>query len=186
MPGKRQMADAVENATDPETAHPAGLLAQAVDNLSLGLIICDSKHQVVFCNRRYTEIYALSPAQVKPGTPIGELFQYRLNLGLKVLSQPGEAIKGRVANPIVYGTTVQEFTDGRVISKTVYPMPGGGAMATHEDITEREQLSARLQRQVAFGQEQEENLRLANLQFDNAINNMSQGLCFFDASHRLV
>src|SRR5262249_24474396 len=33
---------------------------------------------------------------------------------------------------------------------------------------------------------QEENLRVRNLQFDTAINNMSQGLCFFDANHRLI
>ena len=29
-------------------------------------------------------------------------------------------------------------------------------------------------------------MRVRNLQFDTAINNMSQGLCFFDADHRLI
>ena len=65
-------------------------------------------------------------------------------------------------------------------------MPDGGGMATHEDITGREELSARLKRQFELGKQQEENLRVRNLQFDTAINNMSQGLCFFDASHRLI
>ena len=65
-------------------------------------------------------------------------------------------------------------------------MPDGGGMATHEDITDREELSARLKRQVELGKEHEETLRIANLQFDIAINNMSQGLCFFDAEHRLI
>ena len=81
---------------------------------------------------------------------------------------------------------MQEFTDGRIIAYTVYPMPGGGGMATHEDITEREELSARLKTQYELGREQEENLRIRNFQFDTAINNMSQGLCFFDADHRLI
>src|SRR6185369_15618048 len=31
-----------------------------------------------------------------------------------------------------------------------------------------------------------ETLRVRNFQFDTAINNMSQGLCFFDADHRLI
>ena len=87
---------------------------------------------------------------------------------------------------IALDTTVQEFTDGRIIAYTVYPMPGGGGMATHEDITEREELSARLKTQYELGKEQEEALRIRNLQFDTAINNMSQGLCFFDADHRLI
>jgi diguanylate cyclase (GGDEF)-like protein len=65
-------------------------------------------------------------------------------------------------------------------------MADGGGMATHEDITAREEMNARLQRQNELGREQEENLRIRNLQFDTAINNMSQGLCFFDAAHRLI
>jgi len=84
-------------------------------------------------------------------------------------------------------TTVQEFTDGRVIAYTAYPMPDGGGLATHEDITEREAMIARLkQQQGGAGGDHEEALRIRNLQFDMAINNMSQGLCFFDAAHRLI
>src|ERR1700676_4888192 len=180
------MVDSVERAIDAEPIRLAMLLEQAIDNLSLGLIIFDSKRKVVFCNRRYMEIYGLSAERVKPGTPVSELIQHRLNLGLKVPSKPDEYIRQRVANAVVPGTTVQEFTDGRIIAHTVYPMPDGGGMATHEDITGREELIARLKMQFELGKEHEENLRVRNLQFDTAINNMSQGLCFFDAAHRLI
>jgi diguanylate cyclase (GGDEF)-like protein len=81
---------------------------------------------------------------------------------------------------------VLQLTDGRIISFTVYPMPDGGGMATHEDITARQEINARLKAQYELGREQEESLRIRNLQFDTAINNMSQGLCFFDAAHRLI
>jgi diguanylate cyclase (GGDEF)-like protein len=178
--------DPIERATNPEPAHPGWLMEQAVNNLSLGLIIFDSKREVVFCNKRYMEIYGLSSEQVKPGAPIRELIQHRLNLGLKVLSKPGDYIRERVADTIVPGTTVHEFSDGRIISYTVYPMPGGGGMATHEDITGREEMGTRLKAQYERGKAQEENLQMRNLQFDTAINNMSQGLCFFDAAHRLI
>src|SRR5258708_33026402 len=132
------------------------------------------------------EIYGLSSEQVKPGTPISQLIQHRLNLGLKVHSNPDEYIQERVGNPVVHATAVQQFTDGRIITYTVHPMPDGGGMATHEDITGREEISARLKAQYGLGKEQEENLRIRNLQFDTAINNMSQGLCFFDSAHRLI
>jgi diguanylate cyclase (GGDEF)-like protein len=180
------MTDTIEGGIAPELVHRTRLLEQAFNNLSLGLIICDNKYEVVSCNKRYMEIYGLSSEQVKPGTPVRELIQHRFNLGFKVLSKPDEYIRGRAANAVVPGTTVHEYTDGRIISYTVYPLPDGGAMATHEDITAREEIRARLKKQYELGKEQEENLRIRNLQFDTAINNMSQGLCFFDAAHHLI
>ena len=180
------MANSIESAIDPEPTRASWLLEQAINNLSLGLIIFDNKREVVFCNKRYLEIYRLSSEQTKPGTPISELIQHRLNLGLKVRSTPDEYIQERLENAAVPATTVQEFSDGRIIICSVYPMPDGGGMATHEDVTGREEISARLKIPYELGQQQEENLRIRNLQFDTAINNMSQGLCFFDAAHRLI
>jgi diguanylate cyclase (GGDEF)-like protein len=95
-------------------------------------------------------------------------------------------VRQRVGRDIALDTTVQEFTDGRIIAYTVHPLPGGGGMATHEDITEREELNTRLKKQYELGRQQEETLRVRNFQFDAAINNMSQGLCFFDSDHRLI
>ena len=180
------MVDSVERAIDPEPAHPTSLLEEAVNNLSLGLIVFNKKREVVFCNKLYLEIYGLAAEQAKPGTPISELIQHRLNLGLKVLSKPDEYIRERVGNAVIPATSVHEFTDGRVIAYTVRPMADGGGMATHEDITERRALSARLETQHELENAQEEKLRTRNLQFDTAINNMSQGLCFFDGAQRLI
>src|SRR5216684_2411268 len=183
---ERQMVNSAERTTGPKPAPPPSLLGQAVDNLSLGLIIFDSKAEVVFCNKRYMNIYGLSAERVKPGTPVSELIQHRWNLGFWVVSKPPEYSRKRAGNAVVAGTTVLQFTDGRIISFTVYPMPDGGGVATHEDITAREEVNARLKAQYELGREQEESLRIRNLQFDTAINNMSQGLCFFDAAHRLI
>jgi diguanylate cyclase (GGDEF)-like protein len=180
------MMESTGTAIDPGPFDPIRILQEAIDHLSLGVIIFDGKREVVFCNKRYMEIYRLSAEQVKPGTPTSELIRHRLNLGLKVLSKPDEYIRERVGGAVVAGTTIQEFTDGRVIADTVHPMPGGGGIATHEDITAREEMSARLKMQNELGRQQEQSLKVRNLQFDTAINNMSQGLCFFDASHRLI
>ena len=84
------MTDSIERANAPEPVHRAWLLEQAFNNLSLGLIIFDKKREVVFCNTRYLEIYGLASEQAKPGTPISNLIQHRLNVGLQVLSSPDE------------------------------------------------------------------------------------------------
>ena len=168
------------------SAQLSARLEEAINHLSLGIVIFDEKREVVFCNARYREMYGLSPEQVKPGTPTSELIRHRLSLGLKVQVTPDEYIRERVGRDIALDTTVQEFADGRIIAYTVYPVPGGGGMATHEDITEREELNTRLKKQYELGREQEETLRVRNFQFDTAINNMSQGLCFFDSDHRLI
>ena len=120
------MTDSIERASDPEPVHRTRLLEQAFNNLSLGLIICDNKYEVVVCNKRYMEIYGLSSEQVKPGTPVRDLIQHRFNLGFKVLSKPEEYNRGRTGNAVVPGTTVHQYTDGRIISYTVYPLPDGG------------------------------------------------------------
>jgi diguanylate cyclase (GGDEF)-like protein len=172
--------------TAPRSAHLSARLEEAINHLSLGIVIFDEKREVIFCNGRYREMYGLSPEQVKPGTPTTELIRHRLDLGLKVQVAPDDYIRERVGRDIALDTTVQEFADGRIIAYTVYPVPGGGGMATHEDVTEREELNARLKKQYELGKEQEEALRVRNFQFDTAINNMSQGLCFFDSDHRLI
>src|SRR5438477_11003691 len=130
--------------TASRSAPLSARLEEAINNLSLGIVIFDAKREVVFCNRRYIEMYGLSPEQVKPGTPTSELIQHRLDLGLKVRTSPDEYIRERVGRDIALDTTVQEFTDGRIIAYTVRPMPDGGGIATHEDITERGELDARL------------------------------------------
>ncbi|MDA9412984.1 sensor domain-containing protein [Bradyrhizobium sp. CCBAU 45384] len=147
------------------------LLACATSNLWLGIILFSSDRKVIFCNPRYREMYALSPEQVRPGTPIKDLIEHRLKLGLNIRGEAGAYVRARTEGSIASERTVQQFDDGRIIAYTIHPLPGGGGMATHEDITEREELSARLQER--------------NFQFDIAINNMSHGLCFFDADHRL-
>jgi len=180
------MTDSIKQTVHPEPTQPSGLLEAAVDNLTLGIMIFDGNDELLFCNKRYMEIYGLGREQVRPGTPIQKLIQHRLNLGFKAPSKPDQDIRELIGSGVVERTSVQELADGRIIAFTIYPMPGGGGMATHEDITAREQMSARLKRQLQVGKEQEEKLRIRHLQFDTAINNMSQGLCFFDAEQRLI
>ena len=161
-------------------------LQNAFDKITLGVVVFNARREVVFCNKRYTDLYGLRPEQVLPGTPIGHLIRRRLELGLKVSSNADDYVYERTSGAVIASAATQELADGRIIAYSVCPLDGGGGIATHEDITEREALHRRLTLQHQLSLEQEEQLRVRTLQFDLAINNMSQGLCFFDGSQRLI
>jgi PAS domain-containing protein len=55
----------------------------------------------------------------------------------------------------------------------------GGWVATHEDVTEQKRAERLLAEKAA-------ELEAMNLRFNAALNNMSQGLCMFDADQRVV
>ena len=63
--------------TAPLSAQSSARFEEAINNLSLGIVVFDEKREVVFCNERYREMYGLSPEEVKPGTPTRELIRHQ-------------------------------------------------------------------------------------------------------------
>jgi diguanylate cyclase (GGDEF)-like protein len=174
------MADSAERVAVREKADLTPLFEEAISNLSIGLVVFNRNREVVFCNKRYAEICDPASEQVEPGTLINKPFQHQLILN------PDECRLEWIGNVVVPTTSVREFADGRVVAYTVCPLADGSGMITLEDISERRELGARLKEQQEFENAQDEKLRKRNLQFDTAINNMSQGLCFFDGAQRLI
>ena len=62
--------------------------------------------------------------------------------------------------------------DGRTIKIVNQPMPGGGWIATHEDLTEKIEAEAEINQQKQH--------------LTAALQNVSQGVCMFDAAQRLI
>ena len=120
------------------------ILDAALNNMSQGLVLFDSNREVVICNKRYREIYGLTSEQVKPGTPTSDLIRHRLALGLKVKSQPVDYVRSRLEGAITATNSFHEFADGRTIAYAVRPLPDGGGVATHEDVTEQRRIEARI------------------------------------------
>jgi diguanylate cyclase (GGDEF)-like protein len=118
-------------------------LDAALNNMSQGLVLFDKDRRVVICNRRYTEIYGLTTDQVKPGTPISILIRHRLALGLKVPSEQ-DYVRARIEGEITPANAFHEFADGRTIAYALRPLPDGGGVATHEDVTEQRRIEARM------------------------------------------
>ena len=158
----------------------------AIGNMSQGMCLYDAEQRIVFANGRYAEIYGLTPEQVKPGTTLRQIFEARAAGGNHGCGDRESFVQGGLSRFRNCTSEVLELHDGRFISVVRRPMPDGGLLSTHEDITEREQLSTKLARQNERLLEREQELNARNEQFDAALENMLQGLAMFDDEQRLI
>ena len=110
-------------------------LDTALQNMLQGILLFDSNKRVVICNRRYIEMYGLSPDVVKPGLPFDRLIAHRKERG----SFSGDVDKycNDLYAALALGETVGLVVDlpnGRSIHILNQPMAGGGWVATHETL----------------------------------------------------
>jgi len=113
-------------------------LAGAVDHMSQGLCTFDSSARLTMCNQRYLDMYALSPTVVKPGCTLRRLIEHRKEVGLLTLDPAQycqEILEGLAAGRVSKWEV--EASDGRIVYAINTPMPGGGWVSTHEDVTEQ-------------------------------------------------
>ncbi|MET7244246.1 EAL domain-containing protein [Methylobacterium sp. EM32] len=114
----------------------------ALDHMTQGLCLFDRDDRLIVMNARYAQMHAVPEALRRPGAPLSAL-----------LGHLGAA--GRLAIPLVEscariaaGGTPTSFTcdlpDGRAIAVVHVPIPGGGWVCTHEDVTERSRSAARI------------------------------------------
>ena len=111
----------------------------ALNNMSQGLVMFDSSARLVVCNKRYLEMFSLSPETVKPGRTIREVLDQRVATG-GFSADAVEAYRTELLASVAHGATFSKLTklpDGRIISIVNQPMADGGWVATHEDITDR-------------------------------------------------
>jgi PAS domain-containing protein len=110
----------------------------------------DPEARILGCNRRYLEIYGLSPDVVKPGCTLKELIQHRVDVGY---------FHGDVDNTVrkILATLADRkpsnasahLANGRIVAVSTQPMAEGGWVVTHQDVTEQrraEQEADRMQR----------------------------------------
>jgi len=121
-------------------------LAMALNNMPQGLCMFDGAFQLVICNDRYRSLYDLKPEQTMPGTSLRKLLETRRATGNFVVDIDTyiASAKQSISKGEVFGTVVE--IKGRSISISNRPMPDGGWVATHEDISERQRRSQLLDR----------------------------------------
>jgi len=127
-----------------ETEHQI-LLDTVLNNMSLGVLMFDKDARLVFCNQRYIKMYGLSPSVVMPGCGLRELLRHRAAVGS--LDAGADEYVAELLEEVAAGkptSAIVRSADNRVFSIVRNPVPGGGWIATHEDITERQRAEERI------------------------------------------
>ena len=110
--------------------------ALAFANIPQGVCMWNAAGRLVLCNDRYIQMYRMSPEYVRPGRSLTEILEHRRQIGnfhgdLKTYLA---AIKGRIGSGRAGAHTVT-MQDGRIIAVVEQPLPDGGWIATHLDVT---------------------------------------------------
>ncbi len=121
------------------------LLHTVLDNMSQGVLLFDTDARLVFCNRRYIEMYGLLADHARPGCTLLDLLHHRQQ-AQSFSADPHEYIADLMTKVAEGNTFASVFTlgDGRAFSIVNKPLAGGGWLATHEDVTERRHAEERI------------------------------------------
>jgi diguanylate cyclase (GGDEF)-like protein len=118
----------------------------ALTNMSQGLCMFDKEHRLIVCNPRYAQMYSLPAQLARPGVAWRDILEHRIErFGYRNLDFDGFVTQLHAIELARTAETVtHELGDGRTILVRHQPMPEGGWVATHEDITERRHADERL------------------------------------------
>jgi diguanylate cyclase (GGDEF)-like protein len=128
-----------------QLARSNAILDSALHEMSQGLAMFDREERLIICNERYLQMYSLCPQDVRPGVALEDILHLRQRAGNFVadVQQYLDERRQRMSR----GETVRIVTrlgDGRTMAVTNRPTYNGGWIATHEDITARERVEARM------------------------------------------
>lgn len=120
-----------------------------LENMSQGLCMFDGDQRLLVCNRRYETLYDLPSDLAVPGTELCKILEHRVVNGIFGEEGPDEYLRERFewAARRERSIRVQHLNDGRTIQITHQPLPDGGWLDTHEDVTELAGVQTTVQRQ---------------------------------------
>jgi methyl-accepting chemotaxis protein len=112
------------------------LVKSALNNMPQGLFMMDDKMRILLCNERYLEMYHLGRETARSGMALRDHLRYRAEQG-GFSGDPDRYLKGwKVSAGGQTETRTVEFK-GRVLSVISRPIPAGGWVVTHSDVTEQ-------------------------------------------------
>jgi diguanylate cyclase (GGDEF)-like protein len=139
-----QMVEAVSTFCQTTRLHVETIAAQnrrfdgALNNMSHGLCMFDAAGTLIVQNNRYLEIYGMPPGSIEPGCTLREHLEILSVMG--VVSGDHDRHIAELRAALAQGKSIQtarELCDGRIVHIFNRPMPGGGWVATHDDVTEQ-------------------------------------------------
>jgi PAS domain S-box-containing protein len=162
-------------------------LDAALNNMLQGLCMFDKDARLVLCNDRFVQMYGLSRETVKPGITFLDLLRLRREIGS--LAEDPEQLHANILSLMGQGKAglfTDEATDGQVTQILTQPVPGGGWVATYEDITGRRRAEQALAQAQGELEQAEREARAAHTLLRDAFEAVPEGLVLFDAEDRYV
>jgi diguanylate cyclase (GGDEF)-like protein len=123
----------------------------ALNNMSQGLCMFDNDGRLLVRNERYLRIYGMPSGAAKPGDEFIDVLKHQQRAGdfSGDVKQLVHDLRSRLAQGQTFNTT-HKLADGRIIEVANQPVAGGGWVATHDDITERQRSEARIARMARY------------------------------------
>ena len=123
----------------------------ALNNMNQGLCMFDAQGLMAVWNERYRQMYNIDPRRIWRGCTVRDLLDARIAAGTFPLDPERYDADLRAALKQGKAFTLNaELKDGRTIAVVNQPMPGGGWVATHEDVSERIRADRELERTRSF------------------------------------
>jgi diguanylate cyclase (GGDEF)-like protein len=118
----------------------------AFNNMSQGLCFFNGQRHLIVCNRRFVEMYDLSGEQVRPGMSLEAIVDLRFQAGTSPKMSRDDYLTWRNSISVSDkpSVTIVELNNGSFFKISHIPMPDGGWVATHEDVTASKRDEARI------------------------------------------
>jgi diguanylate cyclase (GGDEF)-like protein len=118
------------------------LLGVVLKNMTQGMAMYSRDQRILLANERYAGIYGQPPEVVAPGAKLRDIVQKRIDAGLFACGSGKAYLEAALAPVDEPAELVHELSDGRFIAISQRPMPGGGWVTTHDDITHLRRIEA--------------------------------------------
>ncbi|HUD85576.1 MAG TPA: EAL domain-containing protein [Xanthobacteraceae bacterium] len=161
------MRDNIKAMMDGEVAQRRSAQARLADALECsqeGVVVVDANDGIVLANAQAADFLGVPSNLLRPGTPLAELkpaLQESGDAGQLLMHHDGD----------LQATSEVLMADGRWLRISRSPTRDDGFIVLCSDVSRMKK--------------QEWSLRETNLLLDAALENMSQGLCLYDAQNRL-
>ncbi len=118
----------------------------ALENMRDAVALYDQDERLVLANRLYRRMYGLPAALARPGAHFAEIIAHAKQKGLlsdesASSSRMCRDLTRRTGEPLVF---LLETAGGRIYEVHERPLPGGGWVSTHADVTERQRAEERI------------------------------------------
>ena len=119
----------------------------ALDNMTQGLCLFDRENALIVMNSRFAQMHGVPDHLRQEGTPLGDVLDHLNGRGHS--RDPGRASplaeawedSAERGSPVA---RICDLADGTAIGIVHAPIPGGGWVCTHEDVTDRRRQEERI------------------------------------------